>query len=207
MESASRAWNLLLANQNTTTVAAKSPYVVQNPFAKHYGLLHEDKRSSYKLWPTRPERLSFLFSLFSPVVSCVPWVEPFLRFPFRISGASFAFLFFARAWFFSESPLPTFFQVSFHPLNLLEIHSKPFNMVAFGLKFLFALVAVSSTLAHPIHEARDIRIVGRATSAIVRRQESSGSEFTPIVEGNTAFKASDPALLQKLADEGQGMFP
>lgn len=76
-------------------------------------------------------------------------------------------------------------------------------MVAFGFKLLFALAALSSAFAHPIHEARDMRIVGRTTSAVVRRQESGGSEFAAIIEGNNAFRASDPALLQKLADEGQ----
>ena len=64
-------------------------------------------------------------------------------------------------------------------------------MVAFRL--VLALAALTSVWAHPIHqqESRDLRIVGRTTSGVVRRQESAGDEFATLFEGNQAFKAKD----------------
>ena len=78
-----------------------------------------------------------------------------------------------------------------------------------ALKFFLALAAVASTFAHDHserHHARDLRIIGRTSSSIWRRQEvpGSGSEFQVLVDGNKAFKEADPALLKKLTDEGQG---
>lgn len=71
----------------------------------------------------------------------------------------------------------------------------------------FALVAVSSVIAHPIHQARELTIIGREQSIRIPRQDKS--VFDVLTTGNQAFKdnlaANDPGLLQKLADDGQGM--
>lgn len=88
-------------------------------------------------------------------------------------------------------------------------------MVSSSLVF-FALVAVSSVFAHPIHHARELRIMGREHSAIYsRRAEGAGngtasvSNFDALSTGNQKFRDNiakdNPKLLQNLADEGQGV--
>lgn len=78
-------------------------------------------------------------------------------------------------------------------------------MVAIRSLFL-ALATASLTLAHPVsHEAkRQLKIVGREYSTLVERQGEAGSELQLLVDGNKVFRESDPALLKKLTDEGQG---
>lgn len=78
-------------------------------------------------------------------------------------------------------------------------------MVSF--RSLVALVALSTvSFAHPIAElrSRDIKIVGRTTTTVVARQASNSTDFDALFQGNDAFKKSDPSLLKKLADDGQG---
>ncbi|TFK26093.1 carbonic anhydrase [Coprinopsis marcescibilis] len=70
---------------------------------------------------------------------------------------------------------------------------------------LLALATVSLALAHPVHEhaqaRRDIRIIGQTSSSLVRRQDAP--ELQALVDGNRSFRDADPALLKKLADDGQ----
>jgi carbonic anhydrase len=70
---------------------------------------------------------------------------------------------------------------------------------------LFALVAVSSVVAHPVHQPREITIIGREQSIRLPRQDAS--DFEVLSTGNKAFKdniaSTNPDLLQKLADDGQ----
>ena len=77
---------------------------------------------------------------------------------------------------------------------------------------LFALAAVSSVFAHPIHHSRELRIVGRDQSVkYSRRAESTAnatvSGFEVLSTGNQKFRENiakdDPTLLQTLADEEQ----
>ena len=73
----------------------------------------------------------------------------------------------------------------------------------------FVLAAISSVLTHPVHqERREIRIIGREQSTKVVAPETSG-ELELLSTGNKVFRdnlaATDPELLKKLADEGQGM--
>ncbi|KAF9485103.1 carbonic anhydrase, partial [Pholiota conissans] len=76
----------------------------------------------------------------------------------------------------------------------------------------FALAAVSSVFAHPIH-SRELRIIGRDQSAKFIRSEAAAAAnatiagFEALSEGNKAFRENiaktDSKLLQTLADEGQ----
>ena len=71
---------------------------------------------------------------------------------------------------------------------------------------LFALATASLAFAHPVSHtaARQLKIVGREYSALVERQSQEGSELQLLVDGNKVFRDSDPALLKKLTDDGQG---
>ncbi|PPQ69674.1 hypothetical protein CVT24_001207 [Panaeolus cyanescens] len=70
----------------------------------------------------------------------------------------------------------------------------------------FALTAISSVMAHPIQQVRELTIIGREQSIRLPRQDSSAA-FDVLTTGHKAFKdnlaATDPGLLQRLADDGQ----
>lgn len=69
------------------------------------------------------------------------------------------------------------------------------------------LTAISSVVAHPISQTRELKIIGRNTSAKVVA-DASATSLDVLSQGNQAFRdglsKSNPDLLQKLADEGQG---
>ncbi|KAF8652375.1 hypothetical protein AX16_004403 [Volvariella volvacea WC 439] len=75
----------------------------------------------------------------------------------------------------------------------------------FASLLILALVAISSTLAHPIHqEAREVRIIGRTQSA---KRAVNAPELQLLADGNKKFRetveADDPGLLSRLTAEGQ----
>lgn len=63
------------------------------------------------------------------------------------------------------------------------------------------LLASQNLLAHPLHDHQE-------TGNVAKRPEVSGNEFDILFDGNKQFVAniekSDPGLLKKLTDEGQG---
>lgn len=70
----------------------------------------------------------------------------------------------------------------------------------------FALFAISSVVAHPIQQ-RELRIIGRRLSTKVATvaARASAAEFDALTKGNAEFRnQTDKAVLQKLADDGQG---
>lgn len=71
------------------------------------------------------------------------------------------------------------------------------------------LTVVSSVVAHPISQTRELKIIGRTLSARVTAEASASSASLDVLaKGNQAFREglskNNPGLLQKLADEGQG---
>jgi hypothetical protein len=72
----------------------------------------------------------------------------------------------------------------------------------------FALAAVSSVVAHPIQQ-RDLRIIGRRSSAKAATVAARAptTDFGALIKGNAEFRnKTDQAVLQKLADDGQGVY-
>ncbi|KAJ3502408.1 hypothetical protein NLJ89_g8904 [Agrocybe chaxingu] len=77
-----------------------------------------------------------------------------------------------------------------------------------SFSLVFALAAISSVVAHPIHQTRELKIIGRDTSAkFIRRETDPAAELKLLADGNAAFRSSlsatEPELLQKLTDDGQ----
>ena len=71
-----------------------------------------------------------------------------------------------------------------------------------------ALAAVSSVVAHPIQQ-RELRIIGRRSSSKVDTVvvRTSAAEFDTLTKGNAEFRnKTNQAELQKLADDGQGVY-
>jgi carbonic anhydrase len=97
-------------------------------------------------------------------------------------------------------------------MTLLTLFYTPqlssFAMHIFSL--VSVLAAISCVLANPLHrqQQREIRTMGSEQSAKVVARETS-SDLELLSTGNQAFRdniaATDPGLLQKLADEGQCM--
>src|SRR5690349_7661415 len=73
----------------------------------------------------------------------------------------------------------------------------------------FALSVISSGIAYPVVPTAYSIAVGRKGSSHLPPQD--GSVLDTLLTGHKAFKKkmadSDPDLLQRLADEGQGMVP
>jgi len=74
-----------------------------------------------------------------------------------------------------------------------------------------AFSAFASVIAHPVHQRKELTVIGRDQSArVVVRAEAANTGLDILSGGNEAFRKNlaekDPQLLQKLADDGQGKY-
>jgi carbonic anhydrase len=80
-----------------------------------------------------------------------------------------------------------------------------------SLTLALALISSLSAFAHPVahHPEHDtVRVIGKSQSSVLnlKRQEpapTDASVFKVLVDGNQAFRQSDPELLKTLTEEGQ----